>query len=221
MKELMRKVFQFKDSPVHVIIDADGTPLVNGADVCRILEIKNPRDAYSRLRTEDRRAISATEQNRNLSVGSTDANTTRSHKRGSSATYVTESGLIDLMLESRKPQARELRHWVTAEVLPDIFRHGMYLTPQKRDEALDDPANIDRLVDAYVRERKRRKKLEARELVFGCITRPGEVSKKTGLLKDQPVHAYLRSNPRFSINVRLQGRLFDLLKDDDPDDDED
>ncbi len=37
---------------------------------------------------------------------------------------VTESGLYDLILQSRKPEAREFKAWVTGTVLPAIRKDG-------------------------------------------------------------------------------------------------
>ena len=37
---------------------------------------------------------------------------------------INESGLYALILSSKLPQAREFKHWVTGEVLPQIRRTG-------------------------------------------------------------------------------------------------
>ena len=39
-------------------------------------------------------------------------------------TIINESGLYSLVLSSKLPQAKVFKHWVTAEVLPSIRRHG-------------------------------------------------------------------------------------------------
>ena len=38
--------------------------------------------------------------------------------------FINESGLYSLVLSSKLPQAREFKHWVTGEVLPQIRRTG-------------------------------------------------------------------------------------------------
>ena len=43
------------------------------------------------------------------------------------ATFVNEDGLYDTILESRKPQAKQFRKWVTSEVLPSIRKQGGYM----------------------------------------------------------------------------------------------
>jgi hypothetical protein len=44
-------------------------------------------------------------------------------------TVVNESGLFNLMLGSRKPEAKRFKRWVTHEVLPSIRKTGSYAVP--------------------------------------------------------------------------------------------
>lgn len=48
--------------------------------------------------------------------------------RTQQALFVTEDGLYDVILDSRKPEAKTFRKWVTSEVLPTIRKTGGYLT---------------------------------------------------------------------------------------------
>ena len=41
-------------------------------------------------------------------------------------TIINESGMYDLMFESKLDRARAFRHWVTSEVLPSIRKTGGY-----------------------------------------------------------------------------------------------
>lgn len=47
--------------------------------------------------------------------------------REQQALFVTEDGLYDVILDSRKPEARAFRKWVTSDVLPTIRRTGGYI----------------------------------------------------------------------------------------------
>src|SRR5690625_1208432 len=42
------------------------------------------------------------------------------------AIFVSEDGLYDVILDSRKPEARKFRKWITSEVLPSIRKTGGY-----------------------------------------------------------------------------------------------
>ena len=44
--------------------------------------------------------------------------------------FVNEDGLYDVILDSRKPEAKKFRKWITAEVLPSIRKTGAYMTPR-------------------------------------------------------------------------------------------
>lgn len=96
----------------HVMIDED--PWFVLADVCRVLEIKNPRDAASTLDDDEKQQVSPTVVNADGSA------------RGAAPWVVNESGLYSLTLRSRKPQAKQFKKWVTSEVLPSIRKTGQY-----------------------------------------------------------------------------------------------
>lgn len=44
---------------------------------------------------------------------------------------ITESGVYSLIFNSKMPNAKKFKHWVTSEVLPAIRRHGAYMTDEK------------------------------------------------------------------------------------------
>ena len=68
---------------------------------------------------------------------------------------INESGLYALILSSKRPKAREFKHWVTSEVLPAIRQIGGYMTVKTEDTpesimaraVLIAKATIDRLQD--------------------------------------------------------------------------
>ena len=49
--------------------------------------------------------------------------------RTQNANFVNEDGLYDVILDSRKPEAKRFRKWITSEVLPTIRKHGIYVNP--------------------------------------------------------------------------------------------
>ncbi len=58
-------------------------------------------------------------------------------------TIINEPGLYSLIIRSRKPEARQFKRWITHEVLPNIRKNGMYLTPEVAQEAIE---NTDALI---------------------------------------------------------------------------
>ena len=49
--------------------------------------------------------------------------------------HVNEFGLYNLIFESRKPEARNFKRWVTHEVLPSIYKNGEYSVNQGNQES--------------------------------------------------------------------------------------
>ena len=58
--------------------------------------------------------------------------------REQQALFVNEDGLYDTILDSRKPEAKRFRKWVTSDVLPSIRKTGQYSisAPQSYAQAL-------------------------------------------------------------------------------------
>ena len=100
----------------------DGEPWFCLADACRILEIKNSRDAKNRLMQDG--------------VGTTDI--IDSLGRNQTADFINEPNLYKLIFQSRKAEAERFANWVTSEVLPSIRKTGAYgvQVPRTLKEAL-------------------------------------------------------------------------------------
>jgi hypothetical protein len=98
--EILPFTFPTTGQPVRTVT-IDGEPWFVARDVTEILGIANGRDALSRVNEADK------------GVGTTDT-----PGGPQQTTLVNESGLYDLVLESRKPEARVFRRWVTSELLP-------------------------------------------------------------------------------------------------------
>ncbi len=102
--------FDFESHDVRVVIDQDGEPLFVAADLLSTLHLD--RKALERL-DDDEKGVSSI------------------HTPGGmqEMTVVSESGLFNLVLGSRKPEAKRFKRWVTHEVLPSIRKTGSYATP--------------------------------------------------------------------------------------------
>lgn len=90
------------------------------------------------------------------------------------AKFVNEDGLYDAIFESRKPEARDFRKWVTSEVLPSIRKHGAYMTPEKIEEALLNPDTIIKLATELKTEKERRHQVEQKRKIEEPYTNFGK-----------------------------------------------
>lgn len=137
-------VFENKDfGPVRTVV-RQGEPWFVAADVCRALEISNSRDALSRLDADEK------------GVALTD---TLGGKQEMST--VNEPGLYSLVLGSRKPEAKAFKRWITHEVIPEIRRHGAYLTDEATDAFFSNPDTFAKLAVKWRDERHARLAAEA------------------------------------------------------------
>ena len=135
--------FQFEGREVRTIMQ-DGEPWFVLADVCKVLEIGNTTMAKRRIDDADKGVNTIETPGGKQQVG-----------------VVNESGLYDVILDSRKPQAKAFRRWVTSEVLPSIRKHGAYMTPAKIEEALLNPDTLIQLATTLKEERQKRIEAEA------------------------------------------------------------
>lgn len=152
---------------VRTLVDETGQIWFVAKDVCDVLEIKNARDALTRLDPDEKFVINP----HNFSVGNTDGE----NRMGSELNIINESGMYSLVLTSRKPQAKEFKKWLTHEVIPAIRQHGGYIYGQEKLAEKEKAIIQDEVKDMA----EMIKKLRARrhELI-------GEVSK----LKDEKRH---------------------------------
>lgn len=102
--------FTFQNHPVRVVADEHGEPWFVARDVCAVLGIANGSDALGRIDPDG--------------VGTTDL--IDSMGREQVAKTINESGLYELIFQSRREEARAFRRWVTQDVLPAIRRTGGY-----------------------------------------------------------------------------------------------
>ncbi|ALX49709.1 phage antirepressor KilAC domain-containing protein [Lentibacillus amyloliquefaciens] len=91
------------------------------------------------------------------------------------ATFVNEDGLYDVILDSRKFEAKRFRKWITSEVLPSIRKHGAYATPETIENVLNDPDFGIQLLTNLKQERGERAKLEQQRRLDEPYTTFGKV----------------------------------------------
>ena len=133
-------------------IEKDGGPWFVGKDVAAALGYNNTRDALAKhVDNEDKKIL--TSQNATLEKLSIP-------NRG--LTIINESGLYSLVLCSKLPQAKVFKHWVTAEVLPSIRRHGAYATTPTIEKIIASPEFGIALLKNLQQEQNMRREAEQR-----------------------------------------------------------
>lgn len=117
------QMFKFNANEVRVIME-DGEPLWVLADVCKSLGDLVHRMVKQRLSDDVCSTYPIPD-----SMG-----------RPQETTFVNEDGLYDVILDSRKPEAKDFRKWITSQVLPAIRQTGSYsvtgYTPSQQLQAI-------------------------------------------------------------------------------------
>lgn len=99
---------------IRTVIDENNEPWFVAIDICNALELTNPTVAVSRLDDDEKAKF-----NLGLSGGATNV--------------VNEYGLYNLILASRKKEAKQFKRWITHEVIPAIRKDGGYMLANKND----------------------------------------------------------------------------------------
>jgi len=139
----MNQLIKMFDGQKLTIIEKGNEPYFLLNDVCKILDLAS-RSVRQRL--EDDVCSTYPIKDR---LG-----------RTQQATFVNEDGLYDVILDSRKPEAKKFRKWITSEVIPSIRKHGAYMTPEKIEKVLLSPDTLIKLATNLKEEQKKRKQAE-------------------------------------------------------------
>ncbi|MCR8695585.1 Bro-N domain-containing protein, partial [Rhodococcus pyridinivorans] len=102
--------FQYGDTAVR-IIDIKGEPWFVASDVARVLEYREAHDVTRRLDSEDK-----------------GPHPVRTPGGVQHMVVISEPGFYAAILGSRSEKARDVKRWLTHEVLPAIRKTGSYGT---------------------------------------------------------------------------------------------
>lgn len=119
------QLFNFENQQVRTL-KINGEPWFVGKDVANILGYTHgARDINAHVEDEDRlkSQIRTAGQMRDQII-------------------INESGLYSLILASKMPNAKKFKRWVTSEVLPEIRKHGAYMTDQKAFDVVHNKSGL-------------------------------------------------------------------------------
>lgn len=125
-------------------VTKNNEPWFIATDVCSALDISNTSQALTRLDDDEKNTIILNEGigNPNKSI-------------------VSEYGLYNLILASRKKEAKKFKRWITHEVIPTIRKHGAYMSSEVIEKTLSDPDYLIRLATNLKEEKAKRALAEA------------------------------------------------------------
>jgi prophage antirepressor-like protein len=130
MSELFKQIdenyIKFENKIIRIMIDINDYIWFNGNDTADALGYKNPKDTIKNMIGHD--------EKKNMK------NIDSLKKIGSqpNSVYLSESGLYNLIIQSRLLKAQKFRKWVTGDVLPSIRKYGSYKLKKKYEIELND-----------------------------------------------------------------------------------
>lgn len=149
--------YDFAGAKVRAM-NVEGKPWFVGNDLAGVLQYERVGDALSlHVAEEDKESLTYKAFGKNQKAGF------RELWQGndfSNKTIVNESGMYSLIFGSKMPEAKKFKYWVTSEVLPDIRKHGAYLTENTLDRVLGDPDFMIGLLQNLKKERSQKEKYE-------------------------------------------------------------
>ena len=171
----MSNDIQIFNNPQFGSIRTAGTPeqpLFCLADVCKILGLQASR-------VKDRLEKGVISSNPLLTSGGIQQ-----------LNFVNEDGLYDVIVDSRKPEAKAFRKWVTSEVLPTIRKHGAYMTNDAIERALTEPDFLIQLATSIKEERSKRLAVEAvceeqRKQISQLGSQVDDLQSEVSVMKDK------------------------------------
>ncbi|KAA6347885.1 hypothetical protein EZS27_004665 [termite gut metagenome] len=177
------RTLTIKDEKTNEITDWFCLP-----DLCKILDIQNVSQVKERL-DKDVYQIYPLQTNGGIQE----------------TTFVNEEGLYEVIIRSDKPISKSFRKWITSEVLPDIRKHGMYLTEDILAKTLEDPIYMIGVLQNYYKERTKRIEAENTIDLLVHINKTytaGELAKELGFKSAQALNNRL---VELHIQYKLNG----------------
>ena len=108
--------FNYEGAELRTLL-IDDTPWFVAPDACRMLELRDTSSALKMVDDDDKMTLRRSE-GPHFPQGL--------DSRVHTITIVNESGMWSLIFQSNKEQARKVRRWVTATVLPEIRKTGSF-----------------------------------------------------------------------------------------------
>lgn len=128
-------------------------------DACDCLAIGNTSDALADLDDDDKLKLTKDELD---TLVSNEGIKCSVDSRVQSLNLVSESGLYDLIMQSRKPEAKAFKRWITHEVLPSIRKTGSYSVNQTQQQSMMClPQDYESALEALLMEVRKNKALQA------------------------------------------------------------
>jgi prophage antirepressor-like protein len=125
IETLDKNYIKFEKHKIGVLIDNNDTIWFNAHDTGEALGYLTIKDTIKKYVDKEEK------------IQLHKINTDRIIDKHPHSVYLNESGLYNLILQSRLPKAKSFKLWLTKEVLPSIRKYGFYKQKKKYEKNMD------------------------------------------------------------------------------------
>lgn len=140
-REVLGKEFKVYGTPEE--------PLFLARDVAKWIEHSNPTSM-----------LAAVEEDEKVIIKTPTKDCLEGMQANTQYTFLTEDGLYEVLMQSRKPQAKRFKKKIK-EILKDIRNHGVYATNDAIEKMLNDPDTMIKTLEVLKAERAKVAQLTA------------------------------------------------------------
>jgi anti-repressor protein len=141
------QMFNFEGETSVEVLELDGEPLFNATHVGHVLGLTSSA-VRKALAGMDVREDYFLVTNSMITTCSDASSIHIRNLANRGELFLTEAGIYELTLQSRKPEAMKFKRWIIREVIPSIRKTGTYGVPQAFSEALRQAADREARLEA-------------------------------------------------------------------------
>lgn len=128
LMNLFDHILKYNDKTIYIAFDSKLEPYFHANQLCQILEYNNCKQAIRiNVDKEDIFPLSKIVKNYKMLYKNVQGTTK----------FLSETGMYSLILASRTKRAKEIKNWITREVMPSLRKYGEYKLNHKYKTQID------------------------------------------------------------------------------------
>lgn len=144
MKIIEQRVVFGKDFKIYGDFE---NPLFMAKDVAEWIDYSKTSEGYYNVGA----MVAMVDESERLTINNSNS--------GGKSTFLTEDGLYEVLMQSRKPIAKQWKSKVK-EILKDVRKFGLYAKPETLDDLLNNPDTMINILTRYKEEKQQRQQLQ-------------------------------------------------------------
>ncbi len=173
--EIIKTITNNKYSVDYVMHNNE--PWFKAKPIAKLLDYQNTRKAIlDHVDDEDRTTIKGSNETlppSNLNKGGYPP-LNRAKNMQPNTIFISQYGVISLILQSKKEEAKQFKHWIVHEVIPSIMKTGQYIAPtinkyidNNNEFDIHNEAQLHHKVISYIHKQEKKRGIDI-DLTISC-----------------------------------------------------